>query len=312
MAHIIAAARNKFERHLENLRFRETDWTVEGIIGLRVLATPSTELLDLPAPGVAAELVEAEVGARRGVHKPPPELANNKGVWNPQNDDASCFAWCVRAAVLGIDRAPPHIRQSSVNCGDFFYTKDRPVGKRRHRRLEKVLKNGGLDFSSLPTDRGVTFEDIDEFERRSGATWARCRSSCALGWSRLGAGTGIPAPRKSACRPTVPWAERTVELLLYREAPGREHYMLIYDSCKFDSRRGARLGECRKLSHKSRFRCPRCTRPFASREQLQEHMQTVCSEHPGERFSTIRMPDPKKPSERWLRFHVALARWHRR
>ena len=89
MARIIAAARNKFEKHLENLCFRKTDWTVEGILGLRVLATPSTELLDLPAPGVAAELGEAQVGGLNRVRKLPPELSNNKGIWNLEPDKAA-------------------------------------------------------------------------------------------------------------------------------------------------------------------------------------------------------------------------------
>ena len=83
MAHIIAVARNKFEKQLENLRFRKADWTVEGIIGFCALATPSTELLNLPASGVAAEIAEAQVGVNRGVHKLPSELLNRKDILEP-------------------------------------------------------------------------------------------------------------------------------------------------------------------------------------------------------------------------------------
>ena len=60
-------------------------------------------MLDLPAPGVAAELAEAQIGAGR-IHRLPPELANNKGVWYPQNKDNSCFA----------DQAPANVRQQSA------------------------------------------------------------------------------------------------------------------------------------------------------------------------------------------------------
>ena len=303
MARIVAAARNKFELHLENLRFCEIDWAVEGILRIEILATPSTEMLDLPAPGAAAELAEAQVGAGR-VHRLPPELANNKGVWNPQNKDNSCFAWCARAAMLGIDQAPANVRQQSAFCGDFFYHKDRQIGKRRHRRTQKTLKNVGLDFSCLPTDRGVTFEDIDAFERlNAGKVQVFVRSWMVTEWR------GHRYPRAPQVRvPSVPWAQKTVELLLYREAPGKEHFMLIYDGRKFEGRQGARLGEFRKQAHSfCSMRCPRCGRPFKDREGLQRHQAELCSENAGERFSTVRMPDASKPAERLLRFKASNA-----
>ena len=294
MAHIIAAARNKFEKHLENLRFRETDWTVEGI-GLRALATPSTELLNLPAPGVAAEIVEAQVGVNRSVHKLPPELSNRKGIWNPQNKDASCFR-LVRAR-----RRAGHQQGGAA----------RPAEQRQLWRL--LLHEGppSRQAQAPPHGEGAQEWRLGLLEpahgpRRYLRNWGKVqvfvRSWLDVTWR----GHRYPCAPKVRT-PTVPWAPLTVELLLYREAPDQEHYMLIYDSNKFDGRRGARLGECRKQSHKGCFRCPRCTRPFPYREDLEEHMQSVCSEHPGERFSTIRMPDSEKPSERELRFKASGA-----
>ena len=106
----------------------------------------------------------------------------------------------------------------------------------------------------------------------------------------------------------MPWAQKTIELLLYREAPGKEHFMLIYDGRKFEGCEGARLGELRKQGHSfSSIRCPRCGRPFKNREGLDRHQAGFCSENAGERFSTVRMPDASKPAERLLRFKASNA-----
>ena len=100
----------------------------------------------------------------------PETLAKKKAIWNPRNEDHRCFMWCVLAHCLG------------------------------------ALADAGVDFSGLPTDRPVGFDDIDAFELRNAGR--RSSSSCGskpcgrTGWSITTFSSSAPrAARTSSSTP---------------------------------------------------------------------------------------------------------------
>ena len=157
---MMAAIRTKFEVALERSRFPESDWTVVGITAAYLLTAPSQQLADMPAPPPPNEA--------GGCWKELPEtLAKKKAIWNPQNEDHRCFMWCVLAHCLGVEGLNKHQRSKATSCsGSFFY----PEMTRRGRRpagWQPALADAGVDFSGLPTDRPVGFDDIEAFELRN-------------------------------------------------------------------------------------------------------------------------------------------------
>ena len=157
---MMAAIRTKFEVALERSRFPESDWTVVGITAAYLLTAPSQQLADMPAPPPPNEA--------GGCWKELPEtLAKKKAIWNPRNEDHRCFMWCVLAHCLGVDELDKLQRSKATSCsGSFFY----PEMSRRGRRpagWQPALADAGVDFSGLPTDRPVNFDDIEAFELRN-------------------------------------------------------------------------------------------------------------------------------------------------
>ena len=155
----MAAIRTKFELALERSRF--TDWTVVGITAAYLLTAPSQQLADMPAPPPPNEA--------GGCWKELPEtLAKKKAIWNPQNEDHRCFMWCVLAHCLGVEGLTWQERKRTVSCsGSFFYCEMTRCG-RRPVGWQPALADVGVDFSGLPTDRPVGFDDIEAFELRAG------------------------------------------------------------------------------------------------------------------------------------------------
>ena len=136
---MMAAIRTKFEVALKRSRFPESDWTVVGITAAYLLTAPSQQLADMPAP-----------------------LAKKKAIWNPQNKDHRCFMWCVLARCLGVEGLDKPQRSRTVSCsGSFFYPE--LAGRRGPRPpgWQPALADAGVDFSGLPTDRPVNFDDIE-------------------------------------------------------------------------------------------------------------------------------------------------------
>ena len=142
-------------------RFPESDWTVVGITAAYLLTAPSQQLADKPAPPPPNEA--------GGCWKELPEtLAKKKAIWNPQNEDHRCFMWCVLAHCLGVEGLNKHQRSKATSCsGSFFYPE--LAGRRGPRPpgWQPALADAGVDFSGLPTDRPVNFDDIEAFELRN-------------------------------------------------------------------------------------------------------------------------------------------------
>ena len=148
----MAAIRTKFEAALERSRFPESDWTVMGITAAYLLTAPLQQLAHMPAP-------------------PPPNkaggcwetLAKKKAVWNPQNKDHRCHV--VRPRPLGVEGLTWQERKKTVSCsGSFFYPELAGRRGRRPTGWQPALADAVVDFSGLPTDRPVNFDDIDAFE----------------------------------------------------------------------------------------------------------------------------------------------------
>ena len=101
-------------------------------------------------------------------HAPRATLAKKKAIWNPQNEDQRCFTWCVLAHCLGVEGLTWQERKKTVSCsGPFFYPKLPGRRGRRPAGWQPALADAEVDFSGLPTDRPVNFDDIEAFELRN-------------------------------------------------------------------------------------------------------------------------------------------------
>ncbi|OLP75096.1 hypothetical protein AK812_SmicGene45169 [Symbiodinium microadriaticum] len=163
---IVETAREKLDQHLEAAALRGSGDLIGGIRQVYILVSPGAEMARLPpAPAVGNRPVGTFV-------RLPPELERKKCFWNPQTADHSCFAWCIRAALLGVENLDRIKRRTLARLSDamLFQEGYAPVsGQHKKHRAEVVPRNFGFDFSTLPAgDRGVTWADIEEFERVNG------------------------------------------------------------------------------------------------------------------------------------------------
>ena len=74
----------------------------------------------------------------------------------------------VRAALLGIDKLEAKKRSYMTRLSDplFFDKGYAPVREQRKSKQQALLSNFGFNFSTLPPpSKGVTWQDIEEFER---------------------------------------------------------------------------------------------------------------------------------------------------
>ena len=117
--------------------------TVVGITAAYLLTAPSQQLADMPAPPPPNEA--------GGCWKELPEtLAKKKAIWNPQNED------------LRFEGLNKHQRSKAASCsGSYDPLRTPPPG------WQPALADAGVDFSGLPTDRPVNFDDIKAFELRN-------------------------------------------------------------------------------------------------------------------------------------------------
>ena len=225
---MMAAIRTKFEVALERSRFPESDWTVVGITAAYLLTAPSQQLADMPAPPPPNEA--------GGCWKELPEtLAKKKAIWNPQNEDHRCFMWCVLAHCLGVEGLTWQERKKTVSCsGPFFYPELAGRRGRRPAGWQPALADAGVDFSGLPTDRPVNFDDIEAFELRNAGrvevfvfVWQQTLWTDGLEYyhvlqQRAPSGTGV--------------VQHTVLLLLHSG-----HYSLIHNFQALAGRQGLTL-----------------------------------------------------------------------
>ena len=273
---MMAAIRTKFEVALERSRFPQSDCTVVGITAAYLLTAPSQQLADMPAPPPPNEA--------GGCWKELPEtLAKKKAIWNPQNEDHRCFMWCVLAHCLGVEGLTWQERQKTVSCsGSFFY----PEMTRRGRRpvgWQPALADAGVDFSGLPTDRPVNFDNIEAFKLRNAGrvevfvfVWQQTLWTDGLEYYHV---LQQRAPSGTA-----------VLLLLHSG-----HYSLIHNFQALASRQGLTLGATPTNTGGCRgYKCPRCMARFATKASWQRHRATQCYREIGERARKVPLSGPKK------------------
>ena len=278
---MMAAIRTKFEVALERSRFPESDWTVVGITAAYLLTAPSQQLADMPAPPPPNEA--------GGCWKELPEtLAKKKAIWNPRNEDHRCFMWCVLAHCLGVEGLDKRQRSRTTSCsGSFFYPEMTRLG-RRPAGWQPALADAGVDFSGLPTDRPVGFDDIDAFELRNAGrvevfvfVWQRTLWADGLEYyhvlqQRAPSGTGV--------------VRHTVLLLLHSG-----HYSLIHNFQALAGRQGLTLGATPANTGGCReYKCPRCMARFATKASWQRHRATQCYRETAERTRKVPLPGPEK------------------
>ena len=158
---------------------------------------------------------------------------------------------CVLAHCLGVEGLTWWQRSKATSCsGSFFY----PEMTRRGRRpagWQPALADAGVDFSGLPTDRPVGFDDIEAFELRNAGreevfvfVWQRTLGADGLEYYHVlqqcaPSGTGV--------------VQHTVLLLLHSG-----HYSLIHNFQALASRRGLTLGATpNNTGGCKEYKCPR-------------------------------------------------------
>ena len=173
-----------------------------------LLTAPSQQLANMPVP-------------------PPPNEAG--GCWKEQRSRASgTLGTRTTAASCGASS-----RTALGSTGSTSSSGQRPRAARTRRGCRSVgwqpsLADAGVDFSGLPTDRFVGFDDIDAFELRNAGrvevfVFVRQRTLRADGLQRAPSGTGV--------------VKHTVLLLLHSG-----HFSLIHNFQALASRRRLTLG----------------------------------------------------------------------
>ena len=284
LQNIIEVARDKLEEHLESARRRGSRDNIGGMLRVYCLTTPGEAMARLPpAPAVPDEPAGAYV-------KLPAILANMKCLWNPQTGDgSSCFAWCVRGALLEVDKMSYQERRNMSRLTDKkFFVEERETGwLGAKRRKTLVARNFGYDFSPLPTDRGTTWADIQVFEQANGF---RLRFY-VWRWQEVQWQGRRYFERQLIRQPATQDfpAEKEINLLRHEG-----HYCLIWNFAAFNSGRGAMMDGSQRTSHKTMHVCHRCRSSFSSAEVLRRHQSQPCEPDPVKRKGSIRMPEVKK------------------
>ena len=278
----MAAIRSKLEVALERSRFPESNWRLVGISAAYLLTAPTQQLGEIPAPPPPNEA--------GGCWKELPEsLAKKKAVWNPRNADHRCFMWCVLAHCLGVDKLTKEQRWKAATCsGSFFYPEQARRPGRRPAGRQPALADAGLDFSGLPTDRPVGFEDIDAFERRNSGrvevfvfAWQRTQWQDGQEYFHI-LQQRAPANQGSA--------EHTALLLLHQG-----HFALIHNFQALASRRGVALGATPSNSGGCKeYKCPKCMARFTKKASWQRRRSSRCYREVAERTRKVPLPDPEK------------------
>ena len=283
---IVETAREKLDQHLEAAALRGSGDLIGGIRQVYILVSPGAEMARLPpAPAVGNRPVGTFV-------RLPPELERKKCFWNPQTADHSCFAWCIRAALLGVENLDRIKRRTLARLSDavLFQEGYAPVsGQHKKHRAEVVPRNFGFDFSTLPAgDRGVTWADIEEFERVNGHRlrifvweWHKVEWRQQTVYETVFERVVVREPRLM----NHPF-EKEIHLLRHEN-----HFFYIWNYTAFMSNRGTRLEGTQRTHHNTLHVCPRCRAGFKDEENLELHRQSPCSFDPSKRDSLLRMPD---------------------
>ena len=153
--------------------------------------------------------------------------------------------WCVLAHCLGVEGLTWQERQKIVSCsGSFFYPELAGRRGRRPAGWQPALADVGVDFSGLPTDRPVNFDDIEAFELRN-AGWVEV---FVFVWQQTLWTDGLEYPEKSSS--SAPRAARpccfscTAAIHNFQALAGRQGLTL--------GATPTNAGGCKE------YKCPRC------------------------------------------------------
>ena len=283
MRNIVETARLKLEQHLESARLRNSREMIGGIKHIYVLVSPGMQMSQLPPAPVFGE--DLQMGAPHP-HPLPEELVAKKCFWNPRTEDFSCFSWCVRAHLAEVHKLPDQRPKTSTRLTDEVFYRVPPARGKYSKQAKRELEDFGLNWSTLPdpSQRGVCWTDIAEFERANGGlihvhVWDWCRQEVA-GKSYF--------ERHLVREPTYGGPKPRHEVHLLRLDA---HYVLIHNMSAFFSSQGRALDGSRS---RVRHVCHRCRCGFRSAENLARHQQQPCSFDPGQRKAVLRMPDVSK------------------
>ena len=248
-----------------------------------VLVSPGMQMAQLPPAPVFGE--DLQMGAPHP-HPLPEELVAKKCFWNPRTEDFSCFSWCIRAHLAEVHKLPGRRPETSNRLTDEVFYSVPPARGKYSKQAKRELEDFGLNWSTLPdpSQRGVCWTDIAEFERANGGlihvhVWDWCRQEVA----------GKSYFERHLVRETTyggPKPQHEVHLLRLDA-----HYVLIYNMSAFFSSRGRALDGSRS---RVRHVCHPCRCGFRSAENLAQHQQEPCSFDPGQRKAVLRMPDVSK------------------
>ena len=167
MRDIVETARLKLEEHLESARLRGSREQIAGIRHIYVLVSPGMQMAQLPPAPVFGE--DLQMGAPHP-HPLPEELVAKKCFWNPRTEDFSCFSWCIRAHLAEVHKLPGRRPETSNRLTDEVFYRVPPARGKYSKQAKRELEDFGLNWSTLPdpSQRGVCWTDIAEFERANG------------------------------------------------------------------------------------------------------------------------------------------------
>ena len=132
-----------------------------------MLVSPGMQMAQLPPAPVFGE--DLQMGAPHP-HPLPEELVAKKCFWNPRTEDFSCFSWCVRAHLAEVHKLPGRRPETSNRLTDEVFYRVPPARGKYSKQAKRELEDFGLNWSTLPdpSQRGVCWTDIAEFERANG------------------------------------------------------------------------------------------------------------------------------------------------
>lgn len=187
----------------------------------------------------------------------PRELKNKMACLNIQNTDEQCFKWCLVCYKLKIyEMENPHRWPGKYAVETSSATPGRP---KKEQTL--TFKDGGLDFSMIPTDRAPTYEEIANFEA------VNLIGIYLYDWHEAKVGDVATHWVRPIRRPAAGYSDE-VKLLLWQG-----HFVFIKNFNALASRFGQSNSSVRTSTVNCCHACHRCMKNFHSEQNLASHIE---------------------------------------
>jgi len=198
-----------------------------------------------------------------------------------QNEDQQCFRCCIISHVLGIYREDNSARWA-------LYLKNARTRGPKPKGWEPVYKDCGIDFSSLPIDRGSTTDDIEQLEKDNENlaiyvfTWVVCTGEHKTqGFPVL---YRLPPPGRMT---------RSMEIVLLHH---KDHWFLVTN---FQALMGQQGNEIQAYGcTNTRQTCHRCLQNCDGFVNLEKHMQKCRGLHADVVECPARLPSLDNPKDK--------------